>query len=267
MQLPSAPGRLQARHASAQALAQQTASTQWALAHSLSTVQLAPSPFSPQLPPSQNAPGTQWSSFSQKVRQALPAQRYGAHASGELATQVPLPSHADGGVKRLLEVSQSGSLQTVPAGHFRQPPFPSQRPSKPQLEAALAGQPACPARGLSPSPSGRQVPALPVWSQATQAPRQAESQQTPSAQWPEAQASPDGHGAPIGRLASQPSRSRRWSGRAGRSRAMRSGRPASGGGARGSSKPSRAQLASSRSTRRIGARRGKIVKHPIKIPR
>ena len=84
--------------------------------------------------------------------------------------------------------------QTVPATHLRQAPAPSQVPSVPQLEAALAVHSL---RGLVPGSENLHVPTLFVALQVWQVPLQAVSQQTPSAQWPLPQSVSSSHTVPI----------------------------------------------------------------------
>jgi hypothetical protein len=92
-------------------------------------------------------------------------------------------------VSVLAIVSQRGSRQTVPSRYFWQPPWPSQRPSLPQLAGpwsrqALAGSfsPRAARWSMAPARTGRQRPRASGLAQNVQGPVQALSQQTPSTQ-------------------------------------------------------------------------------------
>ena len=77
MQVPSAPARLQASQAAAQAVLQHTPSTQFPEAHSLPAPQVAPGAFrAVQLPAPQKLPAAQSAATAQTVGQvaALPVQ-------------------------------------------------------------------------------------------------------------------------------------------------------------------------------------------------
>jgi hypothetical protein len=116
------------------------------------------------------------------VRQAVGPQMYCMHEAVLGPTQVPAPSQVLGGV--YVATEHDSGAQVVPRIHRRQPPAPSQVPSRPQLEAGSAGHSLS---GSVPAVIGRQRPsAAPVREaeQAAQEPAQADSQQTPSTQKP-----------------------------------------------------------------------------------
>ena len=74
--------------------------------------------------------------------------------------------------------------QGVLSGYFRQPPMPSHRPSRPQVDASCLGHWLSSAGGM-PAGTGAHMPALPGTSHFWQVPLQALLQQTPSTQKPE----------------------------------------------------------------------------------
>jgi hypothetical protein len=116
----------------------------------------------------------------QVVRQSLPLpQTNGAQGSDDPAMQVPTPSQVD--ASRRVEPVQLPAAQTVPWAYLRQAPAPSHIPSLPQLVAPSSAHSLA---GSVPAGTGEQVPTLPAMLQASQAPMQALSQQTPSAQIP-----------------------------------------------------------------------------------
>ena len=84
----------------------------------------------------------------------------------------------------------------VPLTHLRQPPTPSQLPSRPQVLAAVAAH--CPVGAAVPAGIGVQVPVVPVRLHAMHVPVQALLQQTPWAQFPELHSGPVVHVAPMG---------------------------------------------------------------------
>jgi hypothetical protein len=87
----------------------------------------------------------------------------------------------------------------VPVAYFRQPPFPSQVPSSPQVDAAAAGHWLA---GVGAVPAGTElhVPTDPVSAHETQVPLQAVEQQTPCAQFPVLHSGPVLQLAPFGFL-------------------------------------------------------------------
>jgi hypothetical protein len=84
--------------------------------------------------------------------------------------------------------------QTTPATYFSQAPAPSQKPSLPQLDAPSSVQSL---RGSVLTSAGMQVPTFPDAAQVSQIPVQALLQQTPSAQYVEAQSVFALQGCPI----------------------------------------------------------------------
>ena len=113
------------------------------------------------------------------VVQAVPLQAYGAHALLEVTRHVPAPSH----VRAVVAVPavQAALAHSVPLGHKRQPPLPSQVPSRPHVLAKSCVQLLF---GSCPAGTGEQYPALPVRLQVVHMLVQAVSQQTPSTQKP-----------------------------------------------------------------------------------
>jgi hypothetical protein len=94
--------------------------------------------------------------------------------------QVPAPSQVAGGVYVVTE--HDSGAQVVPTIHRRQPPLPSQVPSRPQVDAGSTGHSLS---GSVPPTIGRQRPsaaAVFAFAQAAHEPLQADSQQTPSTQ-------------------------------------------------------------------------------------
>jgi hypothetical protein len=108
--------------------------------------------------------------------------------------QVPAPSHAGGGVK--LDPVQLAFPHVVPLTHLRQPPVPSQEPSRPQVLAAAAAH--WPVGAAVPAGIGVQVPGVPVRLHDIQVPVQALLQQTPWAQNPVPHSVPVPQAAPGG---------------------------------------------------------------------
>ena len=79
--------------------------------------------------------------------------------------------------------------QDVLSGYLRQPPMPSHRPSRPQVEGSCSGHWLSSAGGM-PAGTGAHMPALPGTSHFWQVPLQALLQQTPSTQKPLPHSSP-----------------------------------------------------------------------------
>jgi hypothetical protein len=106
--------------------------------------------------------------------------------------QVPVASQVPDAVS--VEPVQPPASQITPAPKRAQAPVPSQTPVRPQTAAVSVGQ-RWP--GLVPAADGRQVPSAPGDTQLKQAPLQAVSQQTPSAQNSDAHSLAVPHGSPI----------------------------------------------------------------------
>jgi hypothetical protein len=103
---------------------------------------------------------------------------------------------------------QTGSVHTVPSAYIEQPPTPSHRPVCPQVAVPWSLQILC--GSAVPMSIGQQTPARSGRLQETQAPAQAELQQTPSAQNVERQSSFLEHFAPGMRLPQLPVASQAW---------------------------------------------------------
>jgi len=110
------------------------------------------------------------------------SQEYGAHGLLMLPEQAPFPSQDF--MPDNPSPSQAPVSQIVPATNRRQPPFPSQVPSCPQVAGVLALHVA---RPLEAAPAGMNVqsPSALGRLQALQLSPHTEVQQTPSAQNPE----------------------------------------------------------------------------------
>jgi hypothetical protein len=92
VQVPIAVDSAQVRQLPVQAESQQTPSTQKPLVHSPAAPHDCPFGFRPQLPFWQDWPLTQSASDEQRLRQAPPEQRKGAHPSSPCGRQTPTPS-------------------------------------------------------------------------------------------------------------------------------------------------------------------------------
>ena len=95
-----------------QAVAQQTPWAQRADAHSAPAEQKAPMGFLPHEFAEQTLPGVQFVSAVHWEKHRLPLQAKGTQVTASGATQCPVASQADSGVKTLL--SQCSGAQTVP---------------------------------------------------------------------------------------------------------------------------------------------------------
>jgi hypothetical protein len=110
-QRPIDDGSAHDRQAPAHASAQQTPSTQKALAHSVPCAQVWPLSLRPQLPATQACPAWQSASVVHFVLQAPPTQRNGAQACTPGARQTPRPLHVPAVSRR--SPAQAGGVQTV----------------------------------------------------------------------------------------------------------------------------------------------------------
>jgi hypothetical protein len=183
-----------------QALEQQTPCWQKVDAHSPPAPQVVPSALRPQVPvvvlhrlgETQSAVVVQvvlhWP-FVPQLR--LPPQVVGVTA----APQTPRPLHRRGGVK--LAVVQAEGAHCVPLTNLRHAPAPSQVPSVPQVDAAVAVHWVA-TTGAVPAGTGAQVPTLPISAHDWQVPVHAELQQTFCTQKPEPQSAAAAQVAPIG---------------------------------------------------------------------
>jgi len=180
VQRPGLPLTLQDSHCPVQAALQQTPSTQLPLAHWTAPPHPVPLANSAtQTPAEHQSPAAQSPLLAQLPRHAVGPQTYGAQAWACGAGQRPAPSQAAASVA-------TPALQLAPrhcaVGYAQAAPFaPSQRPPQADPSEAHAWRLPCGA----PS-TGAQTPALPGTSQAWHWPLHAWSQQTPSAQNPEA---------------------------------------------------------------------------------
>jgi hypothetical protein len=175
---------------------QQTPSVQKPDAHSSSLVHTAARGFLPQLPFTHFCPVAQSVSASQLAWQLFVAgsQPKGAQIVAGPGLHAPLPSQTS--IWSTAAPSQVPGWQTVPARCLRQPPCPSQAPSRPQVATSEVGH-ALSSRGRSPDGRGAHVPAMPTRLHALQASVHAVSQQTPSAQNPLRQSLPHVHACPF----------------------------------------------------------------------
>src|SRR6185312_11863847 len=92
----------------------------------------------------------------------------------------PVPSQAN--APTTASPLQVPFMQVLPM-YFRQPPAPSQKPSRPQVMGESTGQVEA-VRGAAPADRMTQVPGEAGAEQVAQPPEQAVAQQTPSTQWP-----------------------------------------------------------------------------------
>jgi hypothetical protein len=180
-----------------QALLQQTPCTQLLEAHSVPAAQVRPSGLSVQAPPLQMLGATQSASALQVALHDVPPVsqvRLPGQAAAVAAVHVPAPSQLRAGVSDApLHIAPT---HWVVFGHFRQPPFPSQVPSSPQLAIVVAVH--WPDGAVVPATIGEQVPTLFVTVQDMHVPVQPLLQQTPDTQNPELQSAPAPHEAPMG---------------------------------------------------------------------
>ena len=177
-QVPTLPASVHDTHAWSQTTLQQTPPLQTPVAHCPGVVQGWPSgrlsrhDFS-----SQKNPGKQSSALAQAVAHDPFWQVVEVQARVALARQTPLPSHRR--ADRSLVPWQPPGSHSVVAGYRRQPPLPSQVPSRPQV---TAGSVVHSLRRSSPAGLGMQVPADPAALHTEQRSVQALLQQIPSAQ-------------------------------------------------------------------------------------
>jgi hypothetical protein len=182
-QVPMRPLWLQLTQGPVQETLQQKPSAQKFDAHWLDAVQTAPIGFLPQLPFTHFTFGAQSASDEQVAMHALVlvSQSNGAQIVAGPGVQLPAPSHTR--IPPTEGPSQVPAWQTVPETKLRQPPLPSQVPSRPQVVGSLFGQ-TDGERGRSPAATNEQVPGADLVLQDLQVSVQAVLQQTPSTQWP-----------------------------------------------------------------------------------
>jgi len=162
---------------------QQTPSAQNPDAQSLLLVQTAPGGLGPQLPLTHATPLTQSAADLHVTTHAFvfASQLNGAQIVAGPALQRPDPSHTF--TSTTAPAEQAPALQTVPAMCLRQPPLPSQVPSRPQVDSSDAGHWFA-AWGALPAGTDVHVPGDPWTLHAMHVPVQAVLQQTPSTQNP-----------------------------------------------------------------------------------
>ena len=191
--LPGAEASAQLRQPPAQAVSQQTSSTQWVELHSVPAEHGWPFCLGPHKPLTHAWVPSQSASVTQTLLHAPPTHWNGLQFCTPGARHVPSPSHVPGVLRR--EPVHEGAMHWVSAAYFSQPPKPSQVPVVPQLGAPWSLQAA---RGSgAPSSVGQHVPSRPGSAHETQPPPHATLQQTPSAQKPEAQSALAVHVAPF----------------------------------------------------------------------
>ena len=193
-QRPSASGLVQVIQVPRQALSQQMPSTQLPEAQSAPAAQAWPLPRGPQVPPTQAVPGAHWSLVVQVVAQLSPTHMDGAHGIATPATQVPTPSHAEGGMNSVAAPAHPPRAQTVPTAYLAHPPCPLQKPLSPQVSGGSRRHTSC--GSGTPAGAGRHSPTNSGRAQLTHGPLQARLQHTPSAQKPEAHSVPLAQGTP-----------------------------------------------------------------------
>jgi len=112
----------------------------------------------------------------QVVRQAtlLASQRNGSQVTEFGVTQWPAPSHLEAPVALFVAGLQLPEVQTL-LSHSWQAPWPSQVPSRMQVDCGSGPQSAWPACGMVPAGMSVQVPGVPGRLQAWQAPSHLES--------------------------------------------------------------------------------------------
>jgi hypothetical protein len=179
-QIPPRPGWLQLTHGPLHETLQQTPSVQKPDLHSLSFVQTALFGFGPQLPFTHRTFGAQSEFDVQTMAHLFVAgsQLNGAQTVAGPALQWPSPSQT---LMSLTEApSHMPGWHSVPVGCLRHFPWPSQVPSRPQLDAGDAAQSL--ARPLSPFATKEHVPGAFGPLQVLHVSVQALLQQTPSTQ-------------------------------------------------------------------------------------
>lgn len=178
--------------------AQQTPSTQARLAHSSAPKQLWPFGLGPhELVALQTLGAQQSAAPPQATTHALPRHFAGPQVFDAVAgaLHAPRPSHALANV--CVEVpapsAQVCAAHSVPPGHRRHAPLPSQKPSVWQVERAVSAH-----RAEGPTGTELHVPTEPATAQDWQAPVHAELQQTPCAQTADTHSAFPPHVCPFG---------------------------------------------------------------------
>jgi hypothetical protein len=179
----------------AQVVAQQTPCAQMPLPHSVPPAQTAPSDLSPHDPALQEAGGAQSASAVQDDLHTAAPQANGAQELDSGVTQVPAPSQVAAGVNVVPAEGQLAAAHGVFWTYFWQAPA-WHLPSVPQLALPMSTQ--APAGSGAPVATAVQVPMVPVSAHETQEPAQAETQQTPWAQFADRHSVFTEHDAPLG---------------------------------------------------------------------
>lgn len=130
----------------------------------------------------------------QVVPQAVPLHTNGSHLAVVTGRHIPAPSHIRAEVT--VPAVHVAVVQVVRAEYRRHPPFPSQVPSRPQVVDASVAHVSF---GSWPAGTGVQVPGLAGRLQATHTLVHVLSQQTLSAQNPEAHSVAARHVSPSAR--------------------------------------------------------------------
>jgi hypothetical protein len=175
---------------------QQTPWVQKPLLHWLPAVQAAPLTLRPHERFTHVLGATQSLSVAQVPRQALLRQVKVPQGTSAGVTQAPLPSQVDTGVCAVVP-AQTAGLHIVPLSTMAQAPA-RHAPVVPQVVLSVALHFSCGSR--APSGTAVHVPGLAARLHALHASVQAELQQTPCAQNPEAHSPPALHSAPGGFL-------------------------------------------------------------------
>jgi hypothetical protein len=182
VQVPTLPSTAHDMQRAVQALVQHTPPwPQRPDRHSVPSLHGAASGLSPHDPLLHTAGAAQSASAVQLPLHAVAPQRKGKQELAMGATQVPAPSQAAPGVN--VVVTQVGSWHGVPPAYLWQAPA-SHFPSVPQLAEPWSMQVA--AGSGAPTGTLEQMPMELVSAHDRQAPVQADAQQTPCAQLPEA---------------------------------------------------------------------------------
>ena len=166
-------------HLDEQAVEQQTPWAQMPLPHSVPPAHTAPFGLRPHDPATQDAGGAQSASAVQLDLHPPVPHVKGEHELDIGFTHTPAPSQLEAGVKVDPPVGQLPSAQDVPCGYFWQAPA-WHLPLVPQLILPWSTHDA--AGSAIPVGTAVQVPIEPVSAQDSQAPAQADVQQTPWAQ-------------------------------------------------------------------------------------
>ncbi|OGA71982.1 MAG: hypothetical protein A3G27_14495 [Betaproteobacteria bacterium RIFCSPLOWO2_12_FULL_66_14] len=135
---------------------------------------------------SQKLPTAQLESLTHVVRQAPAEQVSGAHACMVPASQEPVPLQVLALRAEAAPTTQEAAAQTVPDAYFWHAPEPLQTPVVPHVDAGCSAHSA---RGSAPAATFPHVPFAPLpvaIEHAWHVPSHVVSQQTPSAQNPDA---------------------------------------------------------------------------------